>query len=81
VPMEALFYNQTLRLGDDYAAILIKGGRQYNRAHIACSKGPIGQAVIKKIDALLRTPEGWSDYLAPLQHWLSPDEFALAKGK
>jgi uncharacterized protein (TIGR02285 family) len=77
-PTEVAFYRQTLRLQDDFTLIKVKGAPIYNEGYIACSSGPIGKAVIAKLDDFLDRPEGWSAYVAPLQPWIDPADYAVA---
>jgi len=46
---------------------------------VACSKGPMGNAVIDAIDQLLENEARWQEYVAPLQPWLPADDFAAIR--
>ena len=78
-PFEVAFYKDQLHLQDQFVPFRIKGGPPFNEGYIACSSGPVGRAVLDKIDAYLQTPDGWAAYVAPLQRWLDPADFAFAQ--
>jgi len=46
---------------------------------ISPADSPIGSAAIKAIDQLLENEARWSEFVAPLQPWLPPDDFAAAR--
>src|SRR5579859_365655 len=77
-PSEVKFYRETLHLNDEFAVPKVKGTPIYNEGYIACSSGALGKEVMAKIDAYLDRPEGWSAYVAPLQRWLDPSDYAFA---
>lgn len=79
-PTEVAYYRELLHLSDAFSVLKVKGEPVYNEGYIACSSGPIGKAVIAKIDAYLDRPEGWGSYVAPLQRWLEPADYAFAAG-
>ncbi|MBV8646710.1 hypothetical protein [Paludibacterium sp.] len=77
-PSEIKFYRESLHLKDDFAVLKVKGTPAYNEGYIACSSGVLGKEVMAKIDAYLERPEGWAAYVAPLQRWLDPSDYAFA---
>jgi uncharacterized protein (TIGR02285 family) len=79
-PTEVAFYREAQHFTDDFAVLKVKNGPVYNEGYIACSSGPIGKAVIARLDAYLDRPEGWAAYVGPLQHWLDPADYAVAAG-
>lgn len=46
--------------------------------YVACSKGPVGDKVISRIDAVLAEPAAWHDFVAPLKTWFPPVDFNRA---
>lgn len=78
-PFEVAFYKETQHLPEDFTQYRIKGNPPYNEGYIACSAGPVGREVMAKLDAYLDRPEGWTAYVAPLQRWLDPAEYAFAQ--
>ena len=79
-PTEVAFYREAQHLNDEFAVLKVKNGLVYNEGYIACSSGPVGRAVIAKLDAYLERPEGWAAYVAPLQRWLDRADYAFAAG-
>jgi hypothetical protein len=61
------------------ASYKISGTSDSQPYYVACSKGPLGQKAIAKIDAALAHPAGWRDFIAPLKAWFPPEDFARAE--
>jgi len=79
-PVEVAFYKESLHLKEEFVSVRVKGSPAYNDGYIACSSGPAGKAALARIDSYLERPEGWAAYVAPLQRWLDPTDFAIARG-
>lgn len=77
-PVETPYYKARFHLTDEFASLAVKDGPPSIRGYIACSKGPLGRAVIEKIDALLADDSRWSAYMEPLRRWFEPADFAAA---
>ncbi|SIS67114.1 TIGR02285 family protein [Neptunomonas antarctica] len=52
-PVEAQFHGRSIGVASDIVQLPIKEIKEYTVGYIGCSKTPWGEAVIKKIDALL----------------------------
>jgi len=61
-----------------FLGLAIEGSPEKVKAYVACSRGPLGQAVITRIDGLLSNNSNWAEFLSPLRSWLSPRDFAAA---
>jgi len=48
------------------------------RGYIACSKGPVSEAVVAAVDAWLADDAHWAALMAPWARWLSPADFDAA---
>jgi len=46
---------------------------------VACSKGPLGEKAIARIDAVLAEPDAWRDFVAPLRKWFPEADFERAE--
>lgn len=77
-PVEAPYYKARFHLVDEFVSLPVKGGVSAIRGYVACSKGPLGRAVIEKIDALLADESRWAAYIEPLRRWFEPADFAAA---
>jgi len=62
--------------GVSYVSVPIRGVPARLPVFIACSKGPVGASVIASIDELLKSDEQWRGFVAPLQRWLDPADYA-----
>jgi len=62
----------------EFASLPVKGGVSSIRGYIACSKGPLGRAVIEKIDEALADESRWTAFIEPLRRWFEPADFAAA---
>lgn len=72
------------KLQDDYApltALTVKGTDRLIKGYTACSDRPLGREVIARIDALQREDSFWRQWVAPLQRWLNPADFAALRGQ
>jgi len=63
----------------EFVTLPVAGAPDHVDGYVACSNGPIGSAAIKAIDQLLENEARWSEFVAPLQPWLPPDDFAAAR--
>jgi len=79
-PTEVAYYHVAEHLAADFSVLKVKGEPVYNEGYVACSSGPVGKAAMAKIDAYLERAEGWAAYVAPLQRWLDPADYAFAAG-
>ena len=77
-PVEAPYYKARFHLPDEFVSLPVEGGDPSVRGYVVCSKGPLGRAVIEKVDALLVDDRAWAAYLEPLRRWLEPADFAAA---
>jgi len=77
-PSEVKYFRNALHLDDDFTLLKVRGAPVYNEGYVACSSGAMGKEVMAKIDAYLEKPEGWAAYVAPLQPWLEPADYAFA---
>lgn len=77
-PVEAPYYKARFHLPDEFVSLAVKDGVPSIRGSVACSRGPLGRAVIEKVDALLSNDRAWAAYLEPLRRWLEPADFAAA---
>lgn len=80
-PVEAPYYKARFHLSGEFAVFPIAGNPLSIKGYLVCSKGPIGTAVIERIDALLDDDAEWAAYLEPLRRWMSPADFAKALGQ
>ncbi|HMA48471.1 MAG TPA: TIGR02285 family protein [Magnetospirillaceae bacterium] len=77
-PVEIPYYKARFHLTAEFASLPVKGGTPSIRGYVACSKGPLGRAVIEKIDALMTDESRWTAYIEPLRRWFEPADFAAA---
>jgi len=74
---ERQFYKKTINDGVDMAFLPIAGSVRAFPAHVACSKGPIGEAVIRQIDHLLDASPRPPPYMDDVSQWFDADEVPL----
>lgn len=77
-PVEVPYYKARFHLTAEFASLPVKGGASSIRGYIACSKGPLGRAVIEKIDQTLADESRWTVFIEPLRRWFEPADFAAA---
>jgi len=77
-PVEAPYYKARFHLEGAFASLPIRDDAASIKGYVACSKGPLGRAVIARIDALLDDNARWAAYLEPLGRWMEPKDFADA---
>jgi uncharacterized protein (TIGR02285 family) len=77
-PVEAPYYKARFHLGGEFVTFPIAGDPPSIKGYLVCSKGPIGRAVIARLDALLDDDGEWAAYLEPLRRWMMPADFAKA---
>jgi len=77
-PVEAPYYRARFHLGGEFVTFPIAGDPPSIKGYLVCSKGPIGRAVIARLDALLEDDGEWAAYLEPLRRWMIPADFAKA---
>lgn len=64
----------------DFATVSYKvsGTSAAQPYYVACSKGPMGEKVIARINAVLDDPVAWHEFVAPLKAWFPPVDFDRA---
>ena len=77
-PVEGPYYKARFHLSDEFITFPIKGNIAAIKGYVVCSNGPIGRAVIARLDQLLDQDDPWAAYLEPLRRWLPPKDFAKA---
>lgn len=77
-PVEAPYYKARFHFGGEFITYPIAGDPPSIKGYLVCSKGPVGRAVIARIDALLDDDAEWAAYLEPLRRWMTPADFAKA---
>ena len=77
-PVEGPYYKARFHLSDEFVTFPIKGNVASIKGYVVCSKGPIGRAVIARLDQLLDQDDPWAAYLEPLRRWMTPKDFAKA---
>ena len=77
-PVEGPYYKARFHLNDEFVTFPIKGNAVPLKGYVVCSKGPIGRAVIARLNILLDQDEPWAAYLEPLRRWMTPKDFARA---
>lgn len=77
-PVEAPYYRARFHVAEEFSILPIKGSPPSVRGYVACSNGPIGRAVVARIDELLRDETQWQAYMEPLRRWMDPRDFAFA---
>jgi len=75
---EVFYFAATLGQGGTVTALPIVGMIRNNNGYIACSKGPIGEAVIAAVDAYLDDDAHWAAFIAPWERWMQPADYAAA---
>lgn len=75
-PVETPYYKARFHLADAFVSLPVKGGVSAIRGYVVCSKGPLGRAVIERIDAVLADRARWDAYIEPLRRWFEPADFA-----
>lgn len=48
----------------------VKGGDEHAHGHIACSRDPLGQQMVRAIDGLFDNPAEWDAFFAPERRWM-----------
>jgi uncharacterized protein (TIGR02285 family) len=76
--LELPYYARKSHTTSKFVALPIKGSSRYVKGYLYCSKSPLGQSVITRIDALLADDRQWAAFLAPLRQWVEPADFAVA---
>lgn len=56
----------------------IAGSPDAQPYYVACSKGVVGEKVIKRINAVLTDPEAWHSFVVPLKNWFPPVDYDRA---
>jgi uncharacterized protein (TIGR02285 family) len=75
LPFEIGYYRDVDPRTPPLLALPIKDVAAMVNGHVACSNGPIGRKVVSAVDLLLRNPNNWRSFVAPLQQWLSPEDY------
>ncbi len=78
---EARYYDTLQEDDAPLTALIVKGTDRLIRGYTACSDRPLGRAVIARLDALQREDSFWRQWIAPLQRWLDPADFAALRGQ
>jgi len=78
-PEQLTFFKRSTHA--DFATVnyRIAGSPAAQPYYVACSKGPLGQKAIARIDALLAEPASWEEFIAPLRSWFSPADVERAQ--
>ena len=77
-PVEIPYYKARFHLTAEFVSLPVKGGVSSIRGYVACSKGPLGRAVIQEVDAALADESRWIVFSEPLRRWFEPADFAAA---
>lgn len=75
---EATYFGSLHDKSEPLTALPVKGMELVVKGYTACSNGPLGRAVIARLDALQKDDSFWRRWVAPLQRWLDATEFAAA---
>ncbi|HMA49837.1 MAG TPA: TIGR02285 family protein [Magnetospirillaceae bacterium] len=75
---EAVYFSAVQNAADPLTALPVKGIETLIKGYTACSDGPLGRAVIARLDALQKEENFWRRWVAPLQRWLEPADYAAA---
>jgi uncharacterized protein (TIGR02285 family) len=75
---EAGYFNAVLNASEPLTALSVKGIEPRIKGYTACSDRPLGQAVVARLDALQKDETFWRRWVAPLERWLDPDDYAAA---
>lgn len=64
----------------DFATVSyrIAGSSDAQPYYVACSKGPVGEKAIARINAVLGDPDAWHEFVAPLRMWFPNADYERA---
>lgn len=77
-PEQLTYYKRSTHSDFATTSFRIAGSSDAQPYYVACSKGPLGQKAIARIDALLADPEVWHEFVAPLKLWFPPVDYERA---
>lgn len=77
-PEQLTYFKRSAHSDFATTSFRIAGSADAQPYNVACSKGPLGQRAIKRIDSLLADPAAWHDFVAPLKSWFPPVDFDRA---
>ena len=63
----------------DLVMLPIAGVPAFTDSYVACSNGPLGNAVIDAVDRLFDNEAGWLEFIAPLQPLVPAEDFAAMR--
>ncbi len=75
---EATYYAWKIGMREPLPPLPIKDTPRTVAGYTACSNGPVGRAMIARLDALQRDPAFWQQWLEPLKRWVAPADFNVA---
>jgi len=76
---EAKYFGSAHEDDEPLTALPIQGVERTVKGYTACSPGPLGRAVIARLDALQKEDGFWRRWVAPLQRWLDSSDFAATQ--
>jgi len=77
-PEQLTYYKRSTHSDFTTASYKVAGTSAAQPYYVACSKGPVGDKAISRIDAVLAEPAAWHDFVAPLGTWFPPVDFDRA---
>lgn len=77
-PEQLTYYKRAAHSDVATVSFKIAGTSDAQPYYAACSKGPMGERAIRRIDAILAEPDAWHDFVAPLKSWFPPVDYERA---
>jgi uncharacterized protein (TIGR02285 family) len=77
-PEQLTYYKRSAHNDFATTSFRIAGSSDAQPYYVACSKGPLGDRAIRRIDAVLAEPKAWHEFVAPLKIWFPPIDYERA---
>ena len=77
-PEQLTYYKRSTHTDFATTSYRIAGSSDAQPYYVACSKGPLGDRAIRRIDAVLAEPKAWHHFVAPLKNWFPPVDYDRA---
>jgi len=76
---EATYFDKVLHLDGHFVSLPVRGIPAGNGAYIVCSKGPIGSAVMTRINQVLADDATWEEFVEPWRQWYNDEAMAMIR--
>jgi uncharacterized protein (TIGR02285 family) len=77
-PEQLTYFKRSTHSDFPTVSYKIAGSPDAQPYYVACSKGPVGQRAIARINAVLRDSDAWHEFVAPLRMWFPAADYERA---